>query len=401
MTGEHGAPTVAIIAGEASGDHLGGPLMAAIKGRSGGPVRFLGVGGTDMVEQGLNTLFPMSDIAIMGPIAIARRLPSLLRRIRETADAIVAAEPDLLVIIDCPEFSHRVARRVRARLPGLPIVDYVAPTVWAWRPGRARAMLAYVDHVMALLPFEPEAFKRLGGPPCTYVGHPATERPLPDGAAIEQLRADRCRPDQPLLAVMPGSRHNEIKRLIGPFAEAVERLHADHGLEPALAVPTLPHLEDHLRSITGDWRTQPTIVTTPESRRLVMTAADAALVASGTATLELALTRTPMVVGYRMERLFAWLRPFFPVHSIVLPNLIHGGNPIPEFFQRQCTGPALADALAQLLRDGPARRDQLLALDEIIAKLKDDEAAPSVRAAEVAMATIARTPGDAPVAGGS
>src|SRR5215467_5069132 len=202
-----GALSVFIVAGEESGDRLGGALMQALSRRFDGPITFEGVGGRDMSAQGLRSLFPIEDIAIMGFIAIPLRLADILRRIRETVAAGVATQPDVLVIIDSPDFSHRVARRVRAAAPPIPIVDYVSPTVWAWRPGRARAMRAYVDHVLALLPFEPAAYEELHGPPCSYVGHPLTEQLAqlrPDAA--EQKRRDE---KPPVLLVLPGSRRSE------------------------------------------------------------------------------------------------------------------------------------------------------------------------------------------------
>ena len=173
---------IALVAGEVSGDQLGFKLMRALREANPG-VAFMGVGGDAMTAEGLSSLFPMSDIAVMGILPVLARLPTLLARIRATADAIIAARPDALVIIDSPDFTHRVARRVRAALPGLPVVDYVSPTVWAWRPGRARKMRGYVDTVLALLPFEPEAHRRLGGPDCVYVGHPLIER-------LSELRPD-------------------------------------------------------------------------------------------------------------------------------------------------------------------------------------------------------------------
>lgn len=382
------APRIAIIAGEASGDRLGGALMTEIRRRAPDSV-FIGVGGEDMTDAGLSPLFPMSEIALMGVFAIAKRLPSLLRRISETVAAIVAADPDVLVIIDCPEFSHRVARRVRARAPGLAVVDYVAPSVWAWRPGRARAMRAYVDDILALLPFEPEAFARLGGPRCHYVGHPAIERPAPETAVLNALDLRLAGAD-PVLAVLPGSRFNEITRLVGPFGEAVARLRADiPGL--GVVIPALANTSDWIAAAVAGWDPAPVIVTDEADRHAAIVRADAALVASGTATLELALAGTPMVVGYRMERFYSVIRRFLPVHSIVLANLIHGGNPIPELFQGACTGDRLADTVRPLLTDTPARRAQMDALAEIGARLADIDKPPSVAATDIVLDAVART----------
>src|SRR5262245_54118905 len=231
---------VFLVAGETSGDQLGAKLMAGLReilGNHG--VAFTGVGGEAMAREGLKSLFPLADIAVMGVSAVIARLPQLLRRIGQTAAAVIESAPDVLVIIDSPDFTHRVSRRVRARRPQLPIVDYVSPSVWAWRPGRAARMRAYVDHVLALLPFEPAAHQRLGGPPCTYVGHPLVERlrelrpslgersPLGDGP--------------PILLVLPGSRRSEITRLMGPFGQALGRAAAAAGAY-RLVLPAVSHL---------------------------------------------------------------------------------------------------------------------------------------------------------------
>ena len=200
------APHVYLVAGEDSGDRLGAALIEALRRRAP-HTRFSGVGGTQMAALGVSSLFPLGDLAIIGFAGVVKALPKVLQRIRQTADAVIAAKPDVLVIIDSPEFTHRVARRVRAHVPTLPIIDYVCPSVWAWRPGRARAMRTYVDHVLALLPFEPQALQRLGGPPCTYVGHPLSERAPRLRPNAEEAR--RRLSDPPVLLVMPGSRRGE------------------------------------------------------------------------------------------------------------------------------------------------------------------------------------------------
>jgi lipid-A-disaccharide synthase len=193
-----------LIATEESGDKLGAGLMKVLRQRLGDAVQFEGVGGRAMAREGLTSLFPIEELSIMGFTGVVKQLPKILRLIRQTVDAVIEAEPDILVIIDSPDFTHRVARRVRKRESTIPIIDYVSPSVWAWRPGRARAMRGYVDHVLALLPFEPEAYRRLHGPPCSYVGHSlieqlATLRPN----ALEQQRRDA---EPPVLLVLPGSR---------------------------------------------------------------------------------------------------------------------------------------------------------------------------------------------------
>src|ERR1700682_5150884 len=235
------ARKIFLIATEKSGDRLGAGLMKILRQRLGDAVRFEGVGGQQMKREGLNSLFPIEALSIIGLAAVVLQLPKILRRIRVTTGAVTEASPDILVIIDSPDFTHRVARRVRARDPSIPIINYVSPSVWAWRRGRARAMLRYVDHVLALLPFEPEAYRRLRGPPCSYVGHPLIEQigQLRPGAD-EQMRRDA---QPPVLLVLPGSRRSEINHHVAVFGETLGLLHAqDVAFE--LILPTMPHLQE-------------------------------------------------------------------------------------------------------------------------------------------------------------
>ncbi|MEA2863683.1 MAG: lipid-A-disaccharide synthase, partial [Bradyrhizobium sp.] len=268
------ARTIFLIATEESGDRLGANLMKVLRQRLGGAVRFDGIGGQSMAREGLTSLFPIEELSIMGLAAVVKQLPMILRRIRETADAVMEASPDILVIIDSPDFTHRVARRVRARDPSIPIVDYVSPSVWAWRPGRARAMRAYVDHVLALLPFEPEEYRRLGGPPCSYVGHPLTEqtgalRPGPD----EQRRRDQ---QPPVLLVLPGSRRSEVRHHMAVFGETLGRLQADGvAFEPVLL--TMPHLQQAVTEAVKSWPVQPRVVIGEQEKRAAFRIARAAL----------------------------------------------------------------------------------------------------------------------------
>ena len=380
---------VALVVGEHSGDQLGYKLMQALKlalGPNG--VRFSGVGGEAMAHEGLRSLFPLSDIAVMGILPVIRRLPTVLARIRDTAAAILADPPDVLVIVDSPDFTHRVARRVRRALPGLPVVDYVSPSVWAWRPGRARVMRAYVDHVLALLPFEPQAHRDLGGPACTYVGHPLIER-------LDELRpgpedARRRAAAPPLLLVLPGSRRSEIARLLQPFGETLARLRAQ-GLDFEPVLPAVPHLLETIRQQTSAWPVPPRIVEGPQAKYAAFRQASAALAASGTVTLELALAGVPMVVAYRVSKLEEQLKYLVKVPSIVLPNLILGENVIPELIQDSANPVDLAEALAPLLSPTPARARQEAALARLdtLMVLPDDDT-PSARAARIVLAAARR-----------
>jgi lipid-A-disaccharide synthase len=311
-----------------------------------------------------------------------------MARIRQAADAIVAAKPDGLVIIDSPDFTHRVARRVRARAPGIPIVDYVSPSVWAWRPGRARRMRGYVDHVLAILPFEPEVHRRLGGPPCTYVGHPLFEkrnrlRPGPGE------RPPLTRGVHPTLVVLPGSRRSEVERLSGCFGGALDRI-ARARPDFEVIVPAVAHLADEIRERTRSWRNNPKIVIGEDEKHAAFRRAHAALAASGTVTLELALAHVPMAVAYRIELPIALVRLVIDAPTIVLPNIVLGEMAIPEFLNTEATPEALATAVAPLLGDTPTRARQVAALERIDGLMAVD-GAPSRLAAEIVLKT-ARLP---------
>ena len=390
---------VFIIAGEHSGDALGAKLMMALRNASERTVRFIGVGGEHMAEAGLSTLYPLSDIAVMGPLAIAKRLPSLVAKVYATVDAVLAAEPDVLVIIDAPEFTHPIAKRVRKRRPDLRIVDYVSPTVWAWRPGRAAKMRPYIDHVLALLPFEPAAHRELGGPPCTYVGHPLTER-LPMIAALDPAgfaREHGLDTGRPVLLVLPGSRRSEVERLMGVFGDAVALIAGRHpGLQ--VLIPAMPGVRAMIEAKLTAW---PQGAGTPvvfagdiEMQKFAaFKLARAALAASGTVTLELALARTPMVVAYRVDVVISTLRHLIKAKSAVLPNLITGGHAIPEYLQEPCTAENLSAAVDQLLRDTPERAAQLAQIDRVPGLLALANGTPSDAAAAVVMAHVGSVPG--------
>jgi lipid-A-disaccharide synthase len=377
------APHVFLVAGEESGDRLGAALIAALKRATQGRARFSGIGGAHMAEQAVASLFPLGDVAIMGFTSIPASLPKILRRIGEAADAVIAARPDVLVIIDSPEFTHRVARKVRARAPAIPIVDYVCPSVWAWRPGRARAMRAYVDHVLALLPFEPEAMKRLHGPLCTFVGHPLGEQvPLLRPNAEE---ARRRMADPPVLLVLPGSRSGEIRRMAGVFGETVE-LVAQRTGPLDVVVPSVPRLADRVRAAIASWSVPVRIVTGTAEKHAAFRNARAALTKSGTSTLELALAGVPMAAAYKVPLIEELVgRLLITAPSAILANLILGENVVPEFLQRDCTPQNLAAALLPLLADTPQRRRQVAAFARLDELMAIGGTAPSDRAASVVL----------------
>ena len=370
-----------LIAGEASGDHLGAALMRAL--RAARPdVRFAGVGGAAMEAEGVKSPFPIEDVSIIGIAAIPRALPRILRRIRQSADAVIAAQPDALVIIDAPDFTHRVARKVRAAAPNIPIIDYVSPTVWAWRPGRARAMRAYVDEVLALFPFEPAVHQKLGGPPCTYVGHP-----LADSLAALRPNAEEARrrlADPPVVLALPGSRASEIRRLAATFGEALGLVAARAG-PLDVVLPTLPHVAALVAEAVASWPVKPRILLDACEKHAAFRTARAALAASGTVTLELALAQVPLVGAYRVTR---WEEAIIRamagryIDTAMLPNLVLGEKVVPEFLQERCKAALIAAGLLPLLSDTPARRRQVEAFGRLDTVMDLPGGSPSARAAE-------------------
>jgi lipid-A-disaccharide synthase len=375
-----------IVATEESGDALGAALVRALKARHAGALTLNGVGGRAMAAAGIISPFAIDELSIVGIAAIPRRLPMIFRRIRQTAAAVVATRPDALVIIDSPDFTHRVAGRVRRLAPEIPILDYVSPTVWAWRPGRARAMRAYVDQVLAILPFEPAVHVKLGGPPCVYVGHPLIER-------IAELRpnaeeAQRRRANPPVVLVLPGSRASEIRHLLETFGAAIAQVAARTG-PMELVLPTVPHLAAQVRAGVAGWAVAPRIAVEPAEKWSAFRRARAALAASGTVTLELAVGGVPTVAAYRFS-VVEWpivrlLRMRSTLPSVILANLVLGENVIPELLQSAGTPERLAEALLPLLSDTPQRQRQIEAFGRLDAIMAIGGEAPSAKAAAIVL----------------
>ncbi|OYW54815.1 MAG: lipid-A-disaccharide synthase [Hyphomicrobium sp. 32-62-53] len=383
-----------LIAGEHSGDALGAKLMAEIRARLGAGVVFDGVGGEEMAAQGLVSLFPLSDVAVMGPINIAKQLPRLIDRVHQTVRDAVAVGPDVVVIIDSPEFTHPIAKRIRQRMPSVPVIDYVSPSVWAWRPGRAKKMRAYVDHVLALLPFEPDAHVRLGGPKCTYVGHSLSERldwiRAQDGAGLSaRLGLDA---NARVLVVLPGSRASEVTRLMAPFGETVRRVRdaCPEGLEVLL--PVVPSVRALVEAALKSWDVPVRFVEGEADKFAAFRLAEAALAASGTVTLELGLSGTPAVVAYKVDAVASRMRFLLKVRSVVLANLVADENIYPEFLQENATPEKMSAALTPLLTHGPERRLQVEALVRVRERIATGDKRPSALAADVVLdyATHAR-----------
>ena len=386
--------SIYLVAAEESGDALGASLARALRAREGSRLSLSGVGGRAMAAAGINSPFQIDELSIFGLTAIPRRLPLILRRIRETADAIIAARPNAVVIIDSPDFTHRVARRVRRRAPSIPILDYVSPSVWAWRPGRARVMRSYIDCVLAILPFEPEAYVKLGGPRCVYVGHPLIEH-------VADLRpqaseAERRLADPPLVLVLPGSRKSEIDRLLPIFGAAISRVAKRSG-PMDLVLPTMRSRLDQVRAGIAGWDIKPRIVIEPADKWMAFRAARAALAASGTVTLELAIAGVPTAAAYLVSPIEEIVARLMGLHrrltTVILANLVLGENVVPEFLQRDCTAEKLADALTPLLQLGsPERARQVAAFSRIDGLMKVNSTPSEVAASLVLNAAKGAAP---------
>lgn len=378
---------LAIIVGEISGDALGAKLIPELRMQAGQRrVEIFGTAGPAMEALGVASFFLLEDIAVMGIVPVIKRLPSILKRIRETADRIIAEKPDAMIIIDSPDFTHRVAKRVKAVLPNLPVINYVSPSVWAWRSGRARAMRSYIDHVLALLPFEPDAHQRLGGPDCTYVGHPLIERfsiLRPNESEI-QIRKNEKR-----ILILPGSRRSEITRLMPIFKDVVASLY-QRDASLSFYLPAVEHLYREIENAISDWSVKPVLLRGEDEKYRAFREARAALAASGTVTLELALSQIPMVVAYRVGAVEGLLRYIINVSSIVLPNLIVGHRPIPEYIQGACDADTLTNAMFDLLQDSGARNVQLSAFADLDHLMQIGEKRPSERAAHVIFETLSK-----------
>lgn len=376
-----------LIAGEASGDQLGAALMAGLKTLDP-QAEFVGVGGPAMQTQGLESLFPMDELSVMGLMEVLPKYRALKRRIAQTAAAVTKAAPDALIGIDSPDFCLRVARTARPDNPDLPMIHYVAPSVWAWRPGRAQKMARVIDHVLAILPFEPP-YMQTAGMSCDFVGHPvATEQVAgPDQAALFR-NVHGIAPDAPLVLCLPGSRRSEVARLGARFDEALIRLR-DRVPEIRVALPTVPGVAGMVREMTRRWPTAPIVIEDADEKRAAFAAADLALAASGTVSLELAANRVPMVIGYDMAPLSRLIIGFLlRTDTVTLVNLVSETRSVPEFLGRACQPDPLARALQQVLEDPATRMAQLDAMDLTMERLGRGGEAPGLRAARSVLTAI-------------
>ena len=374
---------IVLIAGESSGDLLGAGLMQALV-RQYGAQDFRGVGGAAMRAQGLHAWFGIEEIALMGLRQIVPRLPQIFRRLHMLTDAIVRLAPHLVVLIDSPDFTHRLAARLHRRAPQIPLIVYAAPTVWGWRARRARAMARWCRQILALLPFEPAALRALDGPPCVYVGHPASYHAPPSAlraAGAAWRKRHGLEQGQKLLAILPGSRRNEIASLMPVFGAAVARCRA---AEPqlALVLPGAAAVRAEIERARKAWPVQPQLVWEDKDKQSAFAASTAALAASGTVVLELALAGVPSIAAYRGDPILSWVvQRFARAPSALLPNLILDEPLLPEFLGARCRPELLADMALACLRDEDWRQELRRKFQLLAQKLKVPEPYPQALAA--------------------
>ena len=369
-----------VLAGEASGDRLGADLIRRMRQKV--ELTLAGIGGSEMEAEGLASLFPMQDLSVMGWSDVIRRLPLLLWRVRQTANAIVRQRPDVAVLIDSQVFVKAVAARVRKRAPDQALVLYVAPTVWAWRPERAAAIRPLFDEVLAVLPFERQAMARLGGPPTSFVGHPAVRR----------IATRPAQPKRGPLLLLPGSRDGEIRRHLPLMRQAIEELR-DHARISGFVIPTLPHLVARLREATADWQV-PVEIVTGDTRDAAFAEAYAAFAVSGTITLELALFGIPMAVTYVADPHQArGYRKLGRTFDIALPSIIVGRTVVPELQFVEEDAPRSLAPLRQLLDSTEQVEAQRSAFAELRRLMQEGAPeAPLVDPADRVLAVAQRSP---------
>ncbi|MFD1744443.1 lipid-A-disaccharide synthase [Rhizobium helianthi] len=373
---------LAIVAGEVSGDLLAADLVDYLQRIHQGPVELIGVGGDALEERGLKSFFDFSELSIMGITQVLKRLPQLWRRIRQTVDQIVAARPDALIIVDSPDFTHRVAKAVREKLPTLPVIDYVCPSVWAWKEYRAKKMLGYVDLVLALLPFEPRVMAKLGGPETRFVGHRLTVEPNVLQVRSARRNGDKTRVGGPRVLLLPGSRSTEINALMPVLQESAELI-LSRQPRATFLLPTVPRQVGRVTELLKTWPVQPQLTCNHEEKWEAFAQADVALAASGTVTLELALCGVPTVSIYKTDWLMTLLTKRIKVWSAALPNIIADYPVIPEQINVLLRPGYLARWVDVLSADTPHRRAMLSGFDSLWDALSTDGAPGEVGARHV------------------
>jgi len=387
MTGNEDAPLIWMIAGEPSGDLIGARLIEALNKRTGGRLRVTGIGGEAMAATGLESRFPISDIAVMGLVEIIPRIPLIKRRMRETIAQIKQDKPALVVSIDVPGFCYDVWKGLRGS--GIPIVHYVAPTVWAWRPDRAKKFAQELDHLMALLPFEPPYFEK-EGLDCTFVGHPVLEGGAGHGDGARFREAHGIAPGETAICVLPGSRRGELKRLAEVFRQASEVIVKKHP-DAVFVFPTVSYLREQVEALAGNWPGRTIVVSSIAEKFDAMQACDVAMAASGTVSLELAMARVPHMVAYRMNALT--VRIVKLLHGlnqkyVNLVNILLDREIVPEFIQERCRSDLIGNYICELIDDPAKREEQMRSIDGALSMLRPESGLPSEAAASVVMGIL-------------
>jgi lipid-A-disaccharide synthase len=385
-------PLIYIVAGEPSGDLLGGKLMAALKLCTLGNIRFAGIGGETMTAQGLASRVDLSELALMGVAEVLPQARRIFRRVAETVGDIERQRPAALVTIDSSGFTWRIAQRLRRSDERLPLIHYVAPMVWAWRGGRARRMARWYDHLMALLPFEPPYFTAVGLS-CSYVGHPVVESGADKGDGAGFRRLHGIADDALLMTILPGSRGGEVSRLLPIFRETITQLARRHaGLR--IVVPTTAIVAERVAAEIASWPVPSIVLRGVAEKYDAFAASNVALAASGTVALELAMAKLPAVIAYRINALtHAYVSRVVKIRYANLINVILGREAVPELLQYECTPEKLAAAIERLVADKTAREAQIAACQEALQVLGYGGTSPALRAAEDVLAAIVRKTG--------
>lgn len=387
MTKSDDAPLIWLIAGEPSGDLIGARLIEALKALTGDRIRVTGIGGEAMEAAGLQSRFPISDIAVMGLIEIIPRIPLIKRRMRETIAQIEVDKPAIVVSIDVPGFCYDVWKGLRGS--GIPLVHYVAPTVWAWRPDRAQKFARELDHLMALLPFEPPYFEK-EGLDCTFVGHPVLEGGADQGNGVDFRETHGIAPAETAICVLPGSRRGELKRLAEVFRQSAFEIVKKHP-DAVFVFPTVSYLRERVSELAESWPGRTVVVSSTTEKFDAMQACNVAMAASGTVSLELAMARVPHLVAYRMNALTVWIvKLLYGVDQKYanLVNILLDREIIPEFIQERCRSDLIAGKISELLDDHAVREEQLKFTENALSTLRPESGLPSDAAASVVVSLL-------------
>jgi lipid-A-disaccharide synthase len=378
---------VFLIAGESSGDNLGAALMRAMKVKNS-DIEFIGVGGDAMQKEGLKTIFPMQELSVMGIAEVLPKLFKILARIRQTVDVILQEKPDVVVTIDSPDFCFRVAKKLKAKTKAIPCVHYVAPSVWAWRPARAKKVAQFLDCILTLLPFEPPYFEA-HHLRAVFVGHPIVEKSSARGDGNRFRKKYGLKDSAPIFCMLPGSRMSELSRLLGKFSETADKI-LHHHPDMVIVIPTLPHLKSFIEKFFVGRGINPILITSEEDKFDCFVASALALAASGTVSLELALADTPHIIAYKLSPVSAWVaKNFIKIPYVNLVNILLNRPVVPELLLEQCEPVPMYKALINLLDDKNARTTQLMGFREALIKVgQGDLQTPSQKAADAIFSVI-------------